>query len=224
MSDMKNGQFLAGSGLDADQLSQADTLTRSQGSTGIIPRFYTHTVSAGDGKFIDEELVELLVPGDAKSAPHLLVDERVKRRFPAQYKAWKEGREVAQEGTPLEILLGQTALLHTLKASHIHTVEQLAGLTDGQLNAIPMGGRELRERAKRMLDVQSVARDAAKEEARDREMQDMRETIAKLTAQLSGSAAPASENDPVSEKAPEGAVPAPASNPRKARQANAEAA
>lgn len=205
MSNLQNGAFLAGDGLDGNTLSRADDLTRSQGRAGIIPRFHTVAIAKGDGGFFDEDRVELLVPGDAKSSPVLVVTEKVKRDFPAQYKAWKEGEKEAQTGTPLELLIGQSSLLFTLKAMHLHTVEQLAGVSDSQLEGIGLGGRELRDRAKRSLDRQSAMAADAKEQAQAQTIADLQSQLAELRTMVKKPQA--GEPAPVdSERPPEGAV------------------
>jgi hypothetical protein len=214
MSNLQNGAFLAGDGLDGNTLSRADDLTRSQGRAGIIPRFHKVAVPKGDGGFFDEERVELLVPGDAKSSPVLVVTEKVKRDFPVQYKAWKDGEEVAQTGTPLELLVGQSSLLFTLKAKHIHTVEQMAAVSDSQLEGIGLGARELRERAKLILERQGAARDAAKEQAQEQTIADLQAQLAELKALVKKP-----EGDgpaPVdSERPPEGAAPVSGDRPNR---------
>ncbi|OJW29860.1 MAG: hypothetical protein BGO51_06165 [Rhodospirillales bacterium 69-11] len=213
---IQNGAFLAGSGLDADSLMSADDLTRSQGAANIIPKFFNRTVSLGDGQFADEELVELLVPGDAKSGPVHVVTETIKKKFPGAYRAWKEGRDTAREGTPLELMVGDGALLHTLKAANVHTVEQLAGLTDGQLDIVPIDGRGLRERARKRLEMLKSAKDAAAEEAKDAEIKELKAKVAELSNLLKPSATAKTEDDDGAAamgRPPEGAVPAPQQRP-----------
>lgn len=59
------------------------------------------------------------------------VNELHRRRWPAEYAAFKEGREQAVSGTPLLALFpGQPEIVDTLRAQKIHTVEMLASVTD----------------------------------------------------------------------------------------------
>ena len=75
------------------------------------------------------------------------------RRWPRHYEAYKQGRKPAPAGTPLEILFPQhleiAANLHGLG---IHTVEQLAGLTEHGAQTVGMGATMWRENARKFLD------------------------------------------------------------------------
>ncbi|MDN7897199.1 chromosome partitioning protein ParA [Burkholderia cepacia] len=68
------------------------------------------------------------------------------RRFPRQWAAFQEQRSQVQEGTPLEQWppLSRSEVM-SMKAMHIHTVEQLAAMADSNLSWL--GARELREKA-----------------------------------------------------------------------------
>ncbi|AIV65800.1 hypothetical protein [Burkholderia pseudomallei] len=68
------------------------------------------------------------------------------RRFPRQWAAFQEQRSQVQEGMPLEHWppLSRSEVL-SMKAMHIHTVEQLAAMTDSNLSWL--GARELRDKA-----------------------------------------------------------------------------
>lgn len=68
------------------------------------------------------------------------------RRFPNQWRAFEAQQEQVQTGTPIEQwgpLTKSQAM--EFKAIHIHTVEQLAGVSDANLNWL--GARELRDKA-----------------------------------------------------------------------------
>ena len=56
---------------------------------------------------------------------------RADRRWPEQYRAYKEGREQIGDGTPLEVLFpASPEIVLNMKANHIHTVQQLANYPD----------------------------------------------------------------------------------------------
>lgn len=208
MANLSNGALLTGSGLDGNDLVavDADALSR-QPNRGVIPRFFTVPRKNDRGAFTDVEYVEILVPGDAKSIPCHLVDDVMIRRFPHQYRAWKAGLDMAAEGTPIELLVGATAQMFQLKSLNIHTVEQVAGLSDGQLGAVGMGGRDLRDRATRFLENKATLATVEETARKDAEMAELRDQVARLTALVSTGHAPTSEDDPVdSERPPEGAV------------------
>jgi len=97
----------------------------------------------------DRETVILHVAGDQFNAVALPVDDGVKRRFPAQYEAWKSNREarLTVSGTPLQnwpvIGPAQVAELNAMK---VFNVEGLANIADVNLNKSPTL-RELRTKA-----------------------------------------------------------------------------
>jgi hypothetical protein len=125
-----------------------------------IPRFYMRPVhnawrSKQEGRpiFDEVEYVEIIIPGQRSTVDERVKDEH-KRNWAARYKAFKDGLEVAQDGTPLEEWPGVTrSQVEELKFFHVRTVETLAALDDGGLQrAVPMGGHALRAAAKRYLE------------------------------------------------------------------------
>jgi hypothetical protein len=87
--------------------------------------------------FEDVEYVKIMVPGDLSNIVHRPVQERDRRRFATQYRAFKSGEEQRVEGTPLKewpaISRGQ---VEELAHFNVRTVEQLAGLADGLIKNI----------------------------------------------------------------------------------------
>jgi hypothetical protein len=69
-------------------------------------------------------------------------------RWPAQYAAFQNQQVQVSEGTPLEqwgpITKSQALMF---KAVNVHTVEQLAAVSDQNLHNLGMGAREMREKA-----------------------------------------------------------------------------
>lgn len=191
---MQNGQFLAGSGEDLRGALQEVDVSRNQ-SRNIIPRFFmgmqkrpdvvdaeTDEVTENNG-FREVEYVELLIPGDAKAAPVLLVDRNIRKQFAGHYKAFKEGRELPTEGTPVEYWLGANdARVHVLKSLHLRTVEAVSEMSDTVAQSVGMGARELRKRALTFLDAQSSSKVADKLAAKDHELDELRRRLAALEA------------------------------------------
>lgn len=206
---LANGALLAGTGPDQDNLTALTPEDMNRAPRGVIPRFRSEVIKTADGRFVDREYVEYLIPGDAKSiADHIVTDE-IRNRFPQQYRAWKSGRELPVDGTPLEMMLGNTAVVHTLRSQNVFVIEQLATLTDGQLDPIGLGARDLREQAKRFIKMKSQAKSAAEVKRRDDEIAELKAQVATLAAQLAGRPvdvdagnAPVDANNP-----PEGAKP-----------------
>lgn len=191
---MQNGTFLAGSGEDLIGGLQEMDVSRNT-SRNIIPRFFigmqkrpdvvdaeTDEVTENNG-FREVEYVELLIPGDAKAAPVQLVDRNIRKQFAKHYQAFKEGRELPEDGTPVEYWLGANdARVHVLKSLHLRTVEQVSQMSDITVNSVGMGGRELRKRAQTFLDAQSNSKVADKLAAKDNELEELKRRLAALEA------------------------------------------
>lgn len=221
---MQTGQLYIGDGFERSDLKpvSADDVARQE-DRHVIPRFFTLVTKSGDG-FVESEFVEILVPGDSKSAPVRAVDDSIKRRFATAYSAWKSGLDQKADGTPVELLVGTGAMLHQLRAVHIHTVEAVAGLTDGQLDVIGIGARQLRDKAKTFID-SKVRLDAINSEsAKDRIISDLMSRLE--TLEKKNSAAPEldlddpargiDEEPPVNvSRPPDGAVRVTATEPRR---------
>lgn len=160
------------------------------------PRFHMLPVqnmalSEKEGRpiFEDKEMVEIRIPGDPKISWVGPVTEQQKiegqwvdsrARFPKEYEAFKRGEQVATTGTPLEQWPqpGMTsARVHELKALNVFSVEDLAGITDGNLGRLGMGGRELRESARRYID---NAKEIAGNSALVNELSELRARLAAL--------------------------------------------
>ena len=143
--------------------------------------------SSKEGRAIFDEVdfITIWTPGSQLTVVDAPVDSGFYRqRFSAKYEAWKKGIEEAASGTPLEhfpFLFSKIGLVAELKAMHIHTVEQLSGLPDGNLQRL-MGGIELRKKAQEWLDSTAAdAVDAEKEEMR-KQLADLQEQMRALTA------------------------------------------
>lgn len=105
--------------------------------------------------------------------------------FYEHYKAFKEGQERAQSGTPVEELPFLSAAKRAeLKALNIHTAESLAQLEGTPLTRLGMGGREMKNQAQAYLDrAKEGAIDAklAAQNARlEEELAAMREQLAAM--------------------------------------------
>lgn len=74
------------------------------------------------------------------------------QRFPHQWADFQAQREHVSVGMPLTEwpALGKSQILE-LKTKHIHTVEQLAAVSDINLGGLGLGAREIREKAKLWL-------------------------------------------------------------------------
>lgn len=127
--------------------------------SGLYVQFYLEAVkdeeeSLKEGRpiFHDREYIKIIPAGDKNTVVCEPVSDEYRARFPQQYAAFKNQGVQAQSGTPLEewAMLTKSQVL-TFKAVNIHTVEQLAAVSDGNLFNLGMGARDIREKAKAWL-------------------------------------------------------------------------
>lgn len=81
------------------------------------------------------------------------------QRFRNHWQAYQEGRQAIPEGTPLSILFpNNPEIVENLKYDKVFVVEQLADLTDTQIQNIGMGGRQWADKAKTFLKAANSGR------------------------------------------------------------------
>lgn len=192
----------------------------------LAVRFFTmpirnETKSAAEGRPIydDTDMVEIMVRGDRNNIVHKPVDAIIRQRFPIAYRAYREGRELEQSGTPLrEWPIVSASMVEELKYFGFHTVEQLAAASDSVIGRFA-GLTQIRERAKAFL---AYAKDAAPleqlqtqldqersaREAAEANVADMGRRLAALEAQMKSPV-------PAPAPAPVAAAPVAAAAPKK---------
>jgi hypothetical protein len=180
------GQF---SGAGVANVSHAD-------DASLIVKFFLHPVKqgaesekAGRPIFKDVEYIWIRFAGDRTREIKRPVDMEGRNgnapdpeRFPKAWMAFKNSQAVVHEGTPLEQFppLGASTVLN-FKAFNVHTVEQLASVSDAVLHNLGTGGRELRQKAQDWLKAATSA--ATVTQLRD-ELAKRDLDIAALTAQV----------------------------------------
>ena len=135
--------------------------------------------------------IRIMKPGDQLSIIETPLREDHKRRWPAKWQyfqiqmgmidggqnapGWKldEWEDISKDD------------VHRLKFLRFFTVEQLAGANDAQVQGIGMGGEGLRQRAKEAIKAKYSASVKAELDAKDKELNEMKERLAKLEAALS---------------------------------------
>jgi hypothetical protein len=108
---------------------------------------------AGREVFREIERVRIIIPGAVATISVKNVSDVERQRWPEAYAAFKAGQEAPITGTPVEewpVL--NRAMVAELRHLQIRTVEELARLSDIQVQQIGMGGMLLRERARAFLD------------------------------------------------------------------------
>lgn len=117
-------------------------------------------------------MVTLYFVGDKSKVVFQEAKEPDKRRFAEAWAAYQAGMQPVPTGTQLKLVnwVTETQLLN-LMANHVHTVEQLADLSDISVQNIGLGGMELRKKANIALESQRSAEPLIKERARAEALQ-----------------------------------------------------
>lgn len=131
-----------------------------------LVRFYrrpkqdeAESAAAGRPIFHDTDYIQIRIPGDTTSEVDVPVTETHKQRFAAQFAAYKAGQDQdAASGTLLRAW-GQLSESRCEELAYfkIRTVEALAGVHDGNLQAMGPGAREEREKARAFLEAAKSA-------------------------------------------------------------------
>ncbi len=106
-------------------------------------------------------------PGDNNHVIERFAADADAAEFPRQWAAFQAGTAAIPEGTLLSILFPDgPEIVENLKYFKVFTIEQLAGLTDTQIQAIGMGGRKMSQDAQAYLKAAAGGSDFA--QMRDR--------------------------------------------------------
>jgi hypothetical protein len=140
----------------------ANQYSRTYGAPAqeLRPDFFMDTVKdevasreAGRAIHREVERVRIIIPGAVASIVVKNVDNSHRERWPKEYDAFRAGREQPLSGMALkEWPVLNRAMVEELHHLQIRTVEELANLSDIQVQHIGMGGQMLRARAKAYLD------------------------------------------------------------------------
>lgn len=105
--------------------------------------------------FDDVDFIRIMFPGDRTKIIDRPVKEEDKYRFERQWNQYEKTGVVSHEGTPITewppLTKGEAM---TLKGSGIHTVQQLAAMSDHGLDVI-LGAHQMREKAKIFVQAQT---------------------------------------------------------------------
>lgn len=132
--------------------------TQATGPTrGLIVKFFRGTkrnvfTSEKEGYPLDEgvDYVRIGQVGERDDVVHEVRLIAADKRWPEQWRAYQEGREQVSDGMPLDMLFpGNPEIVSTLKANHIHTIEHLAEMKDGNKFAFAL---PLQQKAQKFLE------------------------------------------------------------------------
>ncbi len=139
------------------------------------------------------EVVEIMMAGQRNSQPFVKVTDRHRRQWAKEYAAWKasnQGQNVVA-GMPIDIWPGLSMeQIILLKVCNVFTVQQLAAVSDTNLDRLGMGGRELREKAKKYLAEAETGAALRNAEAQNTELKQrlmfLETKMNQMNAQMSG--------------------------------------
>lgn len=146
-------------------------------SQGQLIRFYQRSVlipfeteRQGKPVYRAADYVKVSTPGE-----HDEIDREAtpsdKKLFEVQYRAYLEGKADIPTGTLLTVLFpNNPEIVDGMKDMKLHTVEQLASMSDHQIQNLPLGGLEWRAKAMRFLEVTKDAGRFGELEQKQREL------------------------------------------------------
>lgn len=130
----------------------------------------------------DVPFIKIVVPGDVNNIIERKASKEDELKFPKAWARFKAEESDVLEGTPLEQWPQMSrSLVKESKFFEIHTVEQLANLSDINVSRMGMGYMELRNKAKAYL---VAAAGTAGETAQAAENQRLKDMIADLQRQM----------------------------------------
>ena len=161
-----------------------------QAESNLFVSFYTEAVEIkaesekqGRPVYRDVPFIKIVVPGDVNNIIERKASKEDEQKFPKAWARYKAQEADVMEGTPLEQWPQMSrSLVKEAKFFEIHTVEQLAGLSDINVSKMGMGYLELRNKAKAYL---VAAAGTAGETAQAAENQRLKDMIADLQKQMS---------------------------------------
>lgn len=156
----------------------------------VIVEFYMDSVefkheSEKQGRPVFREIphIRVQVPGDRNNIPVSKVMEYHKQRYPMAWAAFERGlQEPTVSGTKLTEW-PQITRSQCKEAEYfgVYTVEQLASVSDGNLQRMGMGWLELRRKAQAFLD---IAASTAAQTAQAEENQRLKDQLASMQQQI----------------------------------------
>ena len=181
-------------------------------NSGVYALFYSRAVQnnamtreQGRPVFVDVDYVEIIIPADKHAKVDRPARDEDKQRWPREWAKYEAGQQAAVTGTPLTALSWlMPSQVKSLEAVGILTVEHLAGVSDGNLKNLGMGGRDMRERARNFLkvaeDQSHVTRLSDENQALKDQVELLKEDLAHLQKQFADMQAEQSAEKPAPRK------------------------
>lgn len=163
-----------------------------EGDNKLFVVFYKATqlneqksMEAGRPVHDEVDLVKIIIPGQRDSVV-AKADYEYQSRFPKQWAQYQARAEQIGSGTPLsEVTWLSMAQVADLKATNVHTVEQLANMADSSGHAF-MGFQGLKQRAQAFLEAAAgnapLLKMQAELESRDAKIAELEAAVQQLVA------------------------------------------
>jgi hypothetical protein len=162
----------------------------------LFVEFFRHPVQSGyqtelQGRpvFMEFDFVRIMIPGDKNTKIERKATANDKERFPRAWQAYQNKEQPSFEGTLLKEWPAITvSMVAELNALNVFTVDQLARLSDSQVQKIGMGGLDLRAKAGAFLeaakDGSAVQRYAAENERLKGQVEQQNVMLTELAARI----------------------------------------
>jgi len=166
------------------------------GDASMVVMFYMKGVhnpakSAEVGRpWLDDKVyVRIHPPGERLNIVDREATDLEKRRYPLQWQQFQQNAPQVSDGTPVDMLFAASpATAGALKASGVHTIEQLAKLSAHAIETIGMGCQQWVNEAVRYLEVanKGVKASQLKQalEEKDREINSLKNKLTLVQSEL----------------------------------------
>ena len=150
MPEIGIGELPAPPSLDGTEPKNGQWIVDRAGDDALHVEFYQHPVDGADH-------VRIVIPGDERNQPDYLVTAYYQMRFARQWAIYKGQLDEFDGQTRVETVAGiDPGNVREMKRWNIHTVEQLAAMSDSSIDAANMLGlMKFRARAQQHLAEQS---------------------------------------------------------------------
>lgn len=130
----------------------------------------------------DVPFVKILNPGDTSTVIERVATPEDRQKYPKAWQRFQNSETGGSIGTPLDKWPQiNRAMMKEAKYFEIHTVEQLAAITDQHISRMGMGFRDLRTKAQAYL---AAAKESAPVAEQALKIERLEQMVASLTAQL----------------------------------------
>ena len=195
-SDLNNPEFVGA--MNPDELLHVEFYYHEP-----VDKWASDAASYEQGKKVvikrpKQPFVRIMKPGDKNSVMEVAVREEHKRRWPAKWMYFQINEGLIDDGKNIPgwkveewpHLQDKPDLLRELKFGRYHTVEQIAGASDEQVQKMGIGGLGLRQQARVDLRGKIGLDIKAEMDAKDKVISEMQTQMAALTEIVKGMVKP----------------------------------